>query len=60
MQVPTGGCLWSVDIRVSIHPNDTEIWVDPGVARDASDRQTLEEKVCVSIRVAIALHTSYY
>ena len=46
MQVPTCGCLWSVDVGVSIHPDDTEIRVDPGMARDASNRQTWEEKVC--------------
>lgn len=44
MQVPGFGCQWSVDVRVSIHPNDTEVWVDPGMARDAADRQTLKEK----------------
>lgn len=44
MQVPTCGCQWSVDVSVSIHPNDTEIWVDPGMAKDATNRQTLKEK----------------
>ena len=44
MQVPGFGCQWSVDVRVIIHPNDTEVWVDPGMARDAADRQTLKEK----------------
>lgn len=44
MQVPGCGCQWSVDVRVSIHPNDTEIWVDPGMTRDAADCHTLKEK----------------
>ena len=44
MQVPTCGCQWSIDVSVSIHPNDTEIWVDPGMARDATNRHTLKEK----------------
>lgn len=48
MQVSTCGCLWSVDISVSIDPNDTEIGVDPGMARYAANRQTLEEKVWTS------------
>lgn len=29
---------------MSIDPNDTEIRVDPGMARDTANRQTLEEK----------------
>lgn len=37
MQIPRVGCQRSVDIGVSIHPNDTQVRVDPGVARDASN-----------------------
>ena len=47
MQVPGCSCQWSVDVSVSIHPNNAEIWVDPGMARDAADCHTLKEKQLV-------------
>lgn len=49
MQVPTGGCHWSVDVSVSIHPNDTKFRVHPGMARDAPNRQTSEEKEAYNV-----------
>ena len=47
MQVPRCSCQWSVDVSVSIHPDNAEIRVDPGMARDAADRHTLKEKKLV-------------
>lgn len=62
MQVSTCGCQWSVDISVSIHPDDSEIRVDAGMARDASNCQTFggkilcEHQVC-SVTTYIILFT---
>lgn len=54
MQVPTCGCQWSVDVSVSIHPNDTEIWVDPGMAKRCYQSPNFKGKeVCVNIRFAV-------
>lgn len=39
MQVPGGGGHRSVDIRVSIDPDDTEVRVDSGMAGDGANRQ---------------------